>query len=160
MSLNFEKYAAKGNEFVNLVAEELKIPRDKAGRIIRAVLQALRNRLTLEESFQVMAQLPMALKSVYVDGWKFNREFTRIKHIHDFFNEVRREDDQQAGYDFGNDVKAANAVGAVFRALNYYVSEGEMNDLINTMPAELKEFILNNIATDKKKEKSPNLHLL
>ena len=35
MSLDFEKYAVKGNEFVRLVVEELEVPRDKAGRIIR-----------------------------------------------------------------------------------------------------------------------------
>jgi len=36
MSLDFEKYAAKGNEFVNLVTEDLELSWDKAGRIIRA----------------------------------------------------------------------------------------------------------------------------
>jgi uncharacterized protein (DUF2267 family) len=107
-----------------------------------------------------MAQLPMALKAVYVDGWKFNREFNRIKHIHDFFDEVRKEDNQSAGYDFGNDSRAGPAVSSVFKALNYYISEGEMNDLINAMPGELKEFIKKSIAGAKSGEKSANLHLL
>jgi hypothetical protein len=34
----------------------------------------------------------------------------------------------------------------VFKALNYFVSEGEMNDIINVVPAELKEYIKESIA--------------
>jgi uncharacterized protein (DUF2267 family) len=81
MALDFEKYAAKGNEFVRLVAEDLQVSHDRAGRIIRAVFHALRNRLNHEESFQLLAQLPMVLKGVYVDGWHFDKDFHRIRHI-------------------------------------------------------------------------------
>lgn len=145
MSLDFEKYAAKGNEFVHLIAEELEVTRDKAGRIIRAVLHALRNRLSHEESFQLLAQLPMSLKGVYVDGWRFDKDFNRISHVNDFLDEVRKEDGGQAGYDFGNNSKARVAVASVFKALNYFVSEGEMNDIIGVMPSELKQFIKESI---------------
>jgi uncharacterized protein (DUF2267 family) len=146
MSLNFEKYAAKGNEFVNLVAEDLIVPRDKAGRVIRAVLHALRNRLSHEESFQLLAQLPMVLKGVYVDGWKFDKDFNRIRHLTDFLDEIRNEDGGLAGYDFGNNEKAKQAVAAVFKGLNFFISEGEMNDVLNVLPQELKKFIKEGIA--------------
>lgn len=146
MSLDFEKYAAKGNEFVRLVAENLLVPRDKAGRIIRAVFHALRNRLSPEESFQFMAQLPMVMKAVYVDGWKFDYEFNRIHHLTDFLDEIRKVDGNQAGYDFGNNAKAKVAVAAVFKALNYFISEGEMHDVMGVMPQELKEFVKESIA--------------
>lgn len=146
MPLDFEKYAAKGNEFVKLVAEDLKMPRDKAGRIIRAVLHALRNRISHEESFQLMAQLPLALKAVYVDGWNFSKERPRINHLDEYLDEVRLEDGGLAGYDFGNNSTAKNAVAAVFKALTYYVSEGEMNDVMNHVPQELKEFLKETIS--------------
>jgi uncharacterized protein (DUF2267 family) len=145
MSLDFEKYVAKGNEFLKLVAEDLQVPRDKAGRIIRAVLHALRNRLTHEESFQLIAQLPMTLKGVYVDGWKFNKDFNRISHVNEFLDEVRSEDGGLADYDLGDNSKASLAVATVFKALNYFVSEGEMSDMMAVMPAALKEFIKKSI---------------
>jgi len=53
------------------------------------VFHALRNWLSHEESFQLLAQLPMALKGVYVDGWKFDKAFNRLSHINDFLDEVR-----------------------------------------------------------------------
>jgi len=149
MSLDFEKYATKGNEFVKLVAEDLKIPRDMAGRIIRAVLHALRNRLSHEESFQLIAQLPMVLKGVYVDGWSFDKDLTRIRHVEDFLDEVRKEDGGLAGYDFGNNIKARFTTGSVFKALSYFVSEGEMNDIIDVLPGEMKEFIRHALASSE-----------
>ena len=146
MSLDFEKYTVKGNEFVRLVADELTIPPDKAGRIIRTVFHALRNRLSHEESFQLLAQLPMVLKGVYVDGWKFDKDFTRIHHVDDFLDEVRKEDNKLAGYDFGNNERAKKAVAAVFKAMNYFISEGEFNDVMAVLPAEMKDFIKRSIA--------------
>src|SRR4051794_18155611 len=113
MSLDFEKYAAKGNELVNLLSEDLQVPRDMAGRILRAVLHALRNRVSIEASIQFMAQLPMALKSVYVEGWKLPSTYNRIRHLNDFLDEIRNEDYQVAGYDFGDNEKAKQAVKAV-----------------------------------------------
>ncbi|MFM9911674.1 MAG: DUF2267 domain-containing protein [Chitinophagaceae bacterium] len=146
MSLHFDKYASKGNEFVQLVAEDLAVSPDKAGRIIRAVLHALRNRLTHEESFQLLSQLPMALKGVYVDGWRFNKDFNRINRLTDFLDEVKQEDGNQAGYDFGNNAKALAAIATVFNAMHYFVSDGEMNDIIAVMPEALKKFIKESIA--------------
>lgn len=146
MELNFDKYAAKGNEFVRLVACDLQAPRDKAGRIIRAVFHALRNRLGHEESFQLLAQLPMALKGVYVDGWKFDKDFARFSYINDFLDEVRKEDGGFAGYDFGNEESAEKAVAAVFKAMHYFVSESEFKDVIAVLPEEVRQFIKASIA--------------
>lgn len=149
MSYNFEKYASKGNEFVNVVAEDLKVPKEKAGRIIRAVFHALRNRISHEESFQLLSQLPMALKGAYVDGWKFEKDYVRINHIADFLDEVRKEDGELAGYDFGNDANAKHAVIAVFKALGIFVSEGEMEDIIASLPKGLKVLIKKDVVCNK-----------
>ena len=142
MSLHFEKYAAKGNEIVNKLAALLSVPEDKSARILRATLHALRNRISIEESFHLLAQLPVALKGVYVDGWKPLEYHERIRHLHDFLNEIRLQDSSLAAYDFGNDEKARMLVGRVFQILQQFVSEGEMADIIGNLPSELKAFIL------------------
>jgi uncharacterized protein (DUF2267 family) len=146
MSLDFEKYAAKGNQFVNLLSEDIEIPREKAGRIIRAVFHALRNRISHEESFHLLSQLPMALKGVYVDGWKFNKPYNRISHINDFFDEIRQEDKELAALDFGNNERASKTVSSVFKTLKYFVSEGEMNNISAMLPKQLREFIEESIS--------------
>lgn len=141
MVLDFEKYATKGNEFIRLVSLELEVPRDMAGRITRSVLHALRNRFNHHESFQLMAQLPMAIKAVYVDGWHFSKPQTRIRHITDLLDEVRAEDGKLSGYDFGNNTNALRAVKAVFKSIGSFVSPGQMNDLLLTLPTEVRTFL-------------------
>lgn len=141
MVIDFENYATKGNEFIRLVALELEVPRDMAGRITRSVLHALRNRLSIEESLHFMAQLPMAVKSLYVDGWRVTSNFSRIRGLHDFLNEIRKEDGSLSGYDFGNDARAEKAAAAVFRAVGYFVSEGEIDDLSKTLPNDIGVFV-------------------
>ena len=146
MSLDFEKTAVEGNEFVRLVAEELEVSLDKAGRIIRALIHALRSRLSYKESFQLLAELPVWLTVVYVAGWRFDKNFNRISHVNDFLDEVTQEDGGLAAYDFGKNSKAGVAVASVFKALKYFVSEEEINDIFNVMPTELKQFIKESIA--------------
>jgi uncharacterized protein (DUF2267 family) len=141
MSVNFEKYACKGNEFISLIAEELEVSRNKAGRIARAVFHALRNCLTHEESFQLMAQLPMALKGFYVDGWNFTAPIIKISSLQDFFDEVKREDAGLSGYNLADQAMATAAVASVFRQLNFVLSGGEMKSVRAIMPPEIKRFI-------------------
>ncbi len=149
MSLDFDKYAAKGNEIVNMLAEDLVIHKDNAGRILRAVLHALRKRLTLEESFQLISQLPMALKGIYIDGWKVLANNKRISHLKEFLDEIRHEDGLTAGYDFGNDERAKIAVSAVFRTLQFFISKGEMEDIVSVLPNEIKKFVKSTIGENR-----------
>ena len=148
MSIDFEKYAIKGNEFVSLITDALSVPKERAGRIIRAVFHSIRNRLPHEESFQLLAQLPMSLKGVYVDGWKFNKDFKRITHLSDFLDEVRQEDGGLAGYEFDDNSKAKIAIASIFRALNYFISDEEMNEILNVLSSALKKFIKESISGD------------
>jgi uncharacterized protein (DUF2267 family) len=149
MSLDFEKYAAKGNEMINKLSVDLELPRDNAGRVMRSVLHALRNRLTIEESFQLLAQLPLVLKGVYVDGWKLTKPYSRIHYLEDFIEEVKNEDGRTADYDFDNAENSKRAIKSTFKILSYYLSEGEMEDMMAVLPKALKDFIRHSIGENK-----------
>ncbi|MDN5205016.1 DUF2267 domain-containing protein [Fulvivirgaceae bacterium BMA10] len=141
MTLNFKKYAEKAERMVEELAIQLGIPdrRDTAGRILRSVLHALRNRISLEESFQLMAQLPMALKSVYVEGWRPSKQQKTVRTIPGFIKEVMKEDGKPGRHDFSTLKDGENAIRAVFKVLENHVSEGEINHIRNAMPEELKD---------------------
>jgi uncharacterized protein (DUF2267 family) len=68
MATEFDRYAAKGNEFVNLLANDLQVPRDKAMRILRAVLHATRNHLPVQESWAMRAPKPHAMAYTLTNG--------------------------------------------------------------------------------------------
>lgn len=141
MSLDFEKHAATANQFVRLISEELGVTITMAGMIIRAVFHALRNRISHEESFQLIAQLPMALKGVYADGWKFNQDYLHIREVNDFMDEIKQEDGGLSGYDFSDPSKSGITIAVVFKTLSYLISEEEMNNIISVMSPTLKLFI-------------------
>ncbi len=140
--MNFEKHAAKGNEFLNRLAYRLGNPDDhnRAGRVLRAVLHVLRARLSIEESFQLMAQLPMIIKAVYVDGWAPSRNHSKIKTINEFADEVMRVDGATAWRDFSGATDAFDAIEAVMKTIADYVSAGELHDIIAVLPEDMKSY--------------------
>lgn len=140
MSLNFDKHAAMGNEIVNALAEDMKVSNEKAGRLLRGVLYALRGRISIDESLQVIAQLPMALKAVYVDQWDPWHSFRRIHRVEEFICELRRHDKTDAR-DLEDEEFAKGAVKNVFRTLKRFLSDEEFKDVVAALPDELKEFI-------------------
>ena len=153
MPLNFDKHAQKGNLFLKELAEELGNKKDTehAGRILRAVFCTLRNHITVEESFQLMAQLPMALKSVYVSGWAPAKKIERkTRKRDDFINEVITADGRSAQKDFSRSAYGIDAVEAVFRTMNRYVSAGELDDVKAVLPQEIKELITDSLVEKKK----------
>jgi Uncharacterized conserved protein len=144
MSLDFEKFAMKGNEFVNVLATRLgdAKDRDRAARILRSVFHSLRNHLSLTESFQMMAQLPMAIKSVYVDGWKVNAETERIHSFDDMVNEIIKAEGNSAWRDFSSRDDVINGIRAVVQTMACYVSKNELEDAFSGLPKGLKKIFI------------------
>ncbi|HEX7015298.1 MAG TPA: DUF2267 domain-containing protein [Cyclobacteriaceae bacterium] len=141
MPLDFENYAQKGNEFVNLLMKNLgaEDERDRAARILRAVLRTLRNHLSLEESSDLLAQLPMAIKAVYVDGWRMTQPHERVSTMQEFANEVLKQHGATAWRDFSNPDEVVFAVRAVIETLADYVSVSELEQAFGSLPKELRE---------------------
>lgn len=139
MGLSFNKYAWDGEQIVREVAQEIGIPWDmlRAYRILQAVLHTLRDRLSPPESLQLIARLPMLIKSVYVDGWEMNGELPTAPHPSGFVGTVRkaRKDD------FDNDLEAEKAIRAVFKVLKQHFPKGEAWSIEALMPEELRELM-------------------
>jgi uncharacterized protein (DUF2267 family) len=137
---NFNKYVQDGEDFIREVAMEAGIPWDtiKAGRFLRAVLHALRNRLPVPTSLQLIAQLPMLIKAVYVDGWRVGGEALPMRTIGDFIEEVREEGGPGLARDLSADLDAEEAIHAVFTVVKRHVSPGEIDDVLATLPEALR----------------------
>ncbi|MGO4918029.1 DUF2267 domain-containing protein [Maribacter spongiicola] len=148
MALNFNKYAAEGNTFIKDYAKEMNMAddTDKAGRIFTAIMHALRDIIPTEESLQFISQLPMFVKAVYVNGWAVKKNKPKIKKMEDFLDLVRSHDYPAATNDFeyNNDV-AERYVDTTFIYLRKYISLGEMEDLRDNLPKDLKSMIYLNM---------------
>lgn len=141
MHTDFDKYAVKGNEFLTKLATNIGDENnlDFAFRILRSTLRVLRKYLTKEESMQLLAQLPIALKGIYVDGWKLHIKHSRIKTLEEFANDIIKEDGNAAWKDFSNVEEVMQNIKAVVITLAAYVSPNEMEEAFGTMPKEIKK---------------------
>jgi len=148
MALNFNQYAKDGNTFLKEYAREMNLGEDteKAGRIFSSVMHALRDIISPQESLQFIAQLPMFLKAVYVNGWSMKKEKPKVKKMAEFIDLVRKYDGVAAINDFEySDEVAERYIDTTFIYLRKYISLGEMEDIRDGLPKELKSMIYSNL---------------
>jgi uncharacterized protein (DUF2267 family) len=144
MALDFNKYAQEGNQFLNHLANKLGHPKEKSQTaiILKAVLHTLRDRLTISESLDLIAQLPMFLKAVYVDNWKYMERPNKLKTIEDFKEEVKKQQEQLGENQFDWKMPTRDIIKNVLGVISEnYLSEGEMKDVMAQLPEEMEGVI-------------------
>jgi uncharacterized protein (DUF2267 family) len=104
----------------------------RASRLLRTVLQALRDWLPVDESANLAAQLPALLRGVYYEHWRPATTPVQQRSKADFLDRV-----DQA---FAKDpvVFPEEAVSIAFRFLSSKVSAGEIDDVYRALPADLR----------------------
>ncbi|MEN2981558.1 MAG: DUF2267 domain-containing protein [Thermus sp.] len=109
--------------------------RHRAYMALRAVLHALRDRLPVEEVAQLGAELPMLVRGLYYEGWDPTGKPLKERHKEEFLAHVARELRTPSGPALDPEAAAR----AVFQVLAQKVSEGEIRDVQNLLPKELRE---------------------
>jgi len=105
----------------------------QAYSVLRAVLHALRDRLTVDEAVNLGAQLPMLVRGFYYDGWRPEGRPDRYRHKSEFLLRVAN------AYGGLSATEQEPAVGAVFRLLSRHVTEGEIRHVRDQLPAEVRD---------------------
>lgn len=141
--MKYEQYAHEARKFLKEIASEIGDPEntEQADRIMTSVLHTLRDLLTPEESLHLIAQLPMLLKGIYVNGWHLGTR-NRIKSMDDFIEALMLKNPRAAAQDFGADEKAIERTKAVFKVLRNRIAVGEVKDIVSQLPPELTELWL------------------
>jgi uncharacterized protein (DUF2267 family) len=147
MALNFNQFAVEANTFLKNYTKELNLDGDldKSGRILSSILHGLREIISVEESLQLIAQFPMFLKAVYVNGWSSRKKKKRVKNMTDFIDLIREFDGKTSIYDFESDEVAESYITTTFIVLRQYVSLGELEDIRTELPKDLKSMVYQNI---------------
>jgi uncharacterized protein (DUF2267 family) len=105
--------------------------RHKAYEALRLTLQALRDRLTVEEVAQLGAQLPLLVRGTYYEGWDPTGKPQKERHLAGFLAAIR------AHFFADTQVEAEEIARAVFKILANYISAGEIEDIQQVLPKEL-----------------------
>jgi uncharacterized protein (DUF2267 family) len=130
----FDRTVQKTNEWLNeLTAFHDGLDREKAYLVLRASLHALRDRLTPEEAAQLGAQLPMLIRGFYYEGWRPTGKPVKQRHKEEFLAQLEKALD---GYGLG---RAEDIARIVFRLLDRRISAGEMEDVRQGLPREIRD---------------------
>lgn len=103
-----------------------------AYRALRASLHALRDQLLPTEAAHLAAQLPMLIRGLYYEGWHPADKPRRERKLDDFLLLVSRELMPET------DPPPRDAAQAVFRLLQQRVSEGEIRDVCQMLPEDIR----------------------
>ena len=131
-----ERNVEKAHVWLDEVALQLGTDdRRAAYRALRAYLHALRDRLTVDETAQLAAQLPDLIRGVYYEGWNPSATPVKYRGLTDFLGRVAA-DAQLEG-----ETAASYAVGAVAEVLRRHVSAGEIDDIRAQLPEDLQPIL-------------------
>jgi uncharacterized protein (DUF2267 family) len=97
---------------------------------LRAVLHALRDRLTVEEAAELAAQLPMLIRGIYYDGWRPSHVPVKMKR-EEFFERIR----QQFPFEVPGGME--RLAQTVLESLRLHITDGEWEDIKASMPKDL-----------------------
>ncbi len=105
----------------------------KAYLALRAVLHALRDRLTVDEAVQLGAQLPMLIRGLYYEGWTLKGKPRKERHEKEFLDHIAKAFKEDAVMD------PRHVARAVFKVLSRRTSSGEIEDVKHILPKPLRE---------------------
>jgi uncharacterized protein (DUF2267 family) len=130
----FDATVQKANIWLKDIMQALEWEdRHKVYVSLRTTLHALRDRLTLEETAQFGAQLPMLMRGLYYEGWTPTGKPDKVRHKAAFLAPIRDhfKDDW--------DVDPEEVARAVLHVIATHVSAGEIEDINKLLlPKELK----------------------
>ncbi|TNH21787.1 DUF2267 domain-containing protein [Micromonospora orduensis] len=132
----FESSLDKTNLILKDIEAAYGWPKDRRNQsyaALRTVLHLLRDRLPVNESVEFAQQLPVLVRGIYFDGWnpsdvpiKLNRD--------DFLYEVRQ------GFPYDVEGGPERVTQVVLDTLRRHVTQGEWQDVKETMPKDLATF--------------------
>jgi len=106
--------------------------RHHAYSALRAVLHALRDRLTPEQAAHFGAQLPLLVRGIYYEGWHLAGKPTNDRQVDEFLAHVKAELPPMFPRD------ALGVTKAVFDLLWEELDLGEIAKVIDTLPVPLR----------------------
>jgi uncharacterized protein (DUF2267 family) len=127
----FDETVQKTNAWLKEIAEALGCDRHRAYQALRAVLHCLRDRLTIDEAAQLGDQFPMLVRGIYYEAWHPAGKPEKIRSREDFLAWI-------ATHLTHTPIEAEDAARAVFLVLEKHVAPGEVTDLIQVLPKEIR----------------------
>jgi len=103
-----------------------------AFQTLRAVLHALRDRLTVDVAAHFGAQLPVLIRGFFYEGWRPAGKPLRGRSRQEFLDQISHEIVTSENFD------PIRLTRSVFELLNHHLSSGEPEKIRNVLPSEIQ----------------------
>ena len=125
----------KTYRWIDEISDELgNIGRREAYRDLRAFLQTMRDRLTVDQAAELAAQLPMLIRGIYYEAWDPSRAPVKMKaeeFVETFIDRAVLPPSREP-------LAAIKAAAGVLRR---HLTEGETEDLLRSIPLEIRRLL-------------------
>jgi uncharacterized protein (DUF2267 family) len=129
----FESTLQTTNQWLEELNAELgRDDPQQAYRILRAVLLALRDRLTVEEATDLGAQLPMLVRGFYYEGWNPSKTPSSERNRESFLAHVS----ENLAENIDGDPETATR--SVFKVLTNRLTGGEVEHVKSNLPSDVQ----------------------
>lgn len=142
--LNFETFAQDAHTYINELAHELEHPEEKKRvlQIWRAVMHTVRDRIQLGESFQVIDPLPMILKGIFVEGWKYTENPPlNYETLEEMKTEVKNLQRRYGEEDFPWKKSTEEIITITIGSLKKFLQGNQVRQILDQMPKEIKTYM-------------------
>lgn len=144
----FSRTTQKSQEWIKEMHHELKwMNGDSLYNLLRAVLHALREQLTVNEAAHFSAQLPLILRGTFYEGWNPQTSLAKSSKKDDFLNTIKNKINPTGMPNF----EFEKGILITLNVIKKHISVGEIKDIVGMLNPSLKNFIQK---TDSQKEAS------
>lgn len=150
----FDSSIQRTDEWLDDVMKELNIKnRRNAYRVLKATLQALRDRLTPQEALDLASQLPLLIRGSFFEGWDIPNVPLKISSKEEFLALIEEKlqptgldlgiwDTSELGLEFESEIEGIELefiARGIFSILDRKISKGEIEDIKSNLPQDIKE---------------------
>jgi uncharacterized protein (DUF2267 family) len=136
----FDRTIQKTNLWLHSIQEELGLEnKHQAYHLLRVVLHEVRDRLPMPQTAHLGAQLPTLLRGVYYDSWSPSLIGSK-EHLEEFLSNIAAEIDPALN------LSAETVAKCVFHVISEKVDAGEIRQIVQTMPKDMRSLWPNKAA--------------
>lgn len=128
----FDRTLQATHIWLNGVGEQMGPDKQRCYHILRAVLHALRDRLTVDEAAHLAAEMPLLVRGIFYEGYAPARMPANMDTEEEFLDRVAE------GLKGLGPVAPKHAVTAVAAVLDRHISAGEMKEVRQMLPKALR----------------------